>query len=115
MSVNFKDLGERIALSAAMLSLFKGQYRDVGKRHSDALFVKDGLETALGEVDALRTRLDTAREALENAKFPKCLQIPHDSGNLARWAEHLEKCVRIYGNTVSAALAAIREGETKQP
>ena len=44
-----EETGERIALNAAMLRLFKGEYGNSGDRHSDALFVKDGLEAALIE------------------------------------------------------------------
>ena len=56
--MNFKDAGEEIALNAAMLRLFKGEYRDSGDRHSDALFVKEGLEQALADLAAARAEAE---------------------------------------------------------
>jgi hypothetical protein len=60
-------IGERIALNAAMLRLFKGEYRDSGDRHSDALFVKDGLEAALIETANLRRELEAATKERDDA------------------------------------------------
>lgn len=58
---------ETIALNAAMLRLFKGEYGDSGLRHSDALFVKEGLEQAEADISALRGANSALVEALEIA------------------------------------------------
>ena len=63
--MNFKDAGEEIALNAAMLRLFKGEYRDSGDRHSDALFVKEGLEQALADLAAARAEAERAKAELK--------------------------------------------------
>lgn len=39
-----ESLGESIASNAALLRLFKGQYRNSGDRHSDSLFVRDYIQ-----------------------------------------------------------------------
>jgi hypothetical protein len=57
MSTEQEETGDRIARNAAMLRLFKNEYRDSGDRHSDALFVKEGLELKDAELTALRQRL----------------------------------------------------------
>lgn len=60
--------GDLIALNAAALRLFKGQYRDSGDRHSDALFVREGLvllQERLAPLDAARVR---AEEELQKLK-----------------------------------------------
>lgn len=62
------DTGERIALNAAMLRLFKGQYRDPGDRHSDALFVQDGLVVTQEEVDRLRATIARLTADLAEAR-----------------------------------------------
>ena len=64
----YKRAGERIALNAAMLRLFKGCYGYSGRRHSDALFVKEGLELAQEEIAQLTEALACARTAAEQAQ-----------------------------------------------
>ncbi len=54
--------GERIALNAAMLRLFKNEYRESSDRHSDALFVRDGLEVALEEIYNLKRELALSQQ-----------------------------------------------------
>ena len=61
-------VGERIALNAAALRLFKDEYRARLDRHSDALLVKDGLEAALIETANLRRELEEAKETFENVR-----------------------------------------------
>lgn len=80
----YDGMGEIIAVNAALLRLFKGEYRDSGKRHSDALFAKDNFEVACAEVDRLRTDLATAlrngNEHLANAQqfAAKCETLTTD-------------------------------------
>ncbi len=54
--------GERIALNAAMLRLFKNEHRESSDRHSDALFVRDGLEVALEEIYNLKRELALSQQ-----------------------------------------------------
>lgn len=49
---------EHIAIKAALLRLFKNEYRDSGDRHSDALFAKDGYEAIGRELALLRKAHD---------------------------------------------------------
>jgi hypothetical protein len=67
-----QENGERIALNAAALRLFKGEYRDSGDRHSDALFVREGLAVALEQVDRLRATV--AHLEQENAAMRGALE-----------------------------------------
>jgi hypothetical protein len=83
-SAEVERIGERIALNAAMLRLFKGNYRDSGDRHSDALFVKDGLEVGQAELDLLRAALAQARKAGELDKA----RLDWLEKQAAPWADH---------------------------
>lgn len=66
--MSHETIGDRIALNAAMLRLFKGEYRESGDRHSDALFVKEGLETAGQYLEDLRATVARLSCELESAK-----------------------------------------------
>ena len=102
------DTGERIALNAACLRLFKGEYHDSGDRHSDALFVRDGLGVALASLAAkeaenqsLRQRVEVLREALEGV-FANLNAMPEAEGkNMGTWRLWTDAC-----NLAKAALSA---------
>ncbi len=83
--------GERIAAKAALLRLFKGEYRESSDRHSDSLLAKDYmevLEAALtqlaGEVERLKVwekdRTDQRNTA--QAEADRIAEISHE-----RWQE----------------------------
>jgi hypothetical protein len=46
--------GEVIAVNAALLRLFKGEYRDSGDRHSDSLFARDFIAHLQSQLDECR-------------------------------------------------------------
>ncbi len=103
--------GERIAAKAALLRLFKGEYRESSDRHSDSLLAKDYmevLEAALtqlaGEVERLKVwekdRTDQRNTA--QAEADRIAEISHE-----RWQELTDlrqklaaserECVRLKG------------------
>ncbi len=49
---------DRIAANAALLRLFKNEYRESSDRHSDSLFARDYLATLEAEIVKLRTALE---------------------------------------------------------
>src|SRR5580658_6256758 len=101
--MNFESEGERIALNAAMLRLFKGQYRNSVDRHSDALFVKDGLEMALAANASLTLDVKRLREALVAIHVQLMTNSwgPYDVRGIAK----------IASDAVNAAALAPKEGE----
>ena len=63
-----EESGERIALNAAALRLFKSEYRDSGDRHSDAIFVREGILNQQEEITRLRLALAASRDEAEKVK-----------------------------------------------
>ncbi len=61
---------DRIAANAALLRLFKNQYRESSDRHSDALFVRDHFDVLEAENVKLRYSLERSLTAI-NAGFGK--------------------------------------------
>ena len=49
---------DRITANAAVLRLFKNEYRESGDRHSDALYLRDYFSTVEHELAQLRAERD---------------------------------------------------------
>jgi hypothetical protein len=60
------DAGQRIALNAALLRLFKGEYRDPGDRHSDALFVQAALESTHTDAEFEQVKAELSAAPSDN-------------------------------------------------
>jgi hypothetical protein len=62
--------GEIIAVNAALLRLFKGEYRDSGDRHSDSLLARDFIAHLQSQLDDLKAFVQ--KDVQEKGEYGRC-------------------------------------------
>ena len=116
-----EDFGERLAVNAASVRLFKGEYRNSGDRHNDAVLVRDHLGVQHDQILELRAKLAAAAKDTERLDFlEKQSSALYANGlEYGKFAfRHADKtfgpCFHKVRDCIDAALAAAPADAAKQ-